>query len=199
MTFNKQDLEDAFDDLGWYDLLSDKPLSEKKVERSVSLNILSIEKALELVKPEHYSQDYIELAYQATARVILRDIVINLIKNGPTWKKTLFVSDASSIFVKVAKFVDLVYQGQVNTMDVLLCSSDLFSFIKLHPKATAGVQNTFHIFGNRIIQASLKRPDMTAIRVTKKLIHLKDSTLPQIDYEVLAPDEITFFAIEGPL
>ena len=199
MTFDKQKLEDAFDDLGWYDLLSHNPYTTGCSKLNIQFDVMSDEDVIELFGNKDLVEEGKKLAHHSLAGSIVGSIIKRSLDNKQTWNRKLSVPNNVSCSSKVIEFIDLIYQGTFSTKNVLLCSPDLFTIIQIHPKATTGVRNTFHVFGNRIIRVHVGLPLRTGLLIPKEVICIKESLLPEVNCEVLEIPETRLFTLEGDI
>ena len=199
MTFDKQKLEDAFDDLGWYDLLSHDPHTTDCSKLNIKFDMMSDEDVIKLFGNKDLVEEGKKLAHHAIAGSIVGSIIKQSLDNKQTWNRKLSVPDNVSCLSKVIEFIDLIYQGRFNTKNVLLCSPELFAIIQIHPKATTGVRNTFHVFGNRIVQVHVGLPLRTGLLIPKESIYIKESILPEVNCQVLEIPETRVFTLEGDI
>jgi hypothetical protein len=198
VTFNKQALEDAFDDLGWYDLLSKTPFLKEHEDQTVRCESLSDEMLKDLGWP-HLKEESENLALRSVAISIVDQAISSwLHQSAKVWEKRLLAPLTPPAETISKKFVEMIYGCEFGTETILICSSELFQFLQLHPKASTGVANTFHILGNRIIRVQTTAAYGKSILIPKNIIHLKESEMPDIGYEVLSLPDIPVFSIGVP-
>ena len=183
MNLTLHDFENTFYDFGCFDLLSQKDIiSDYREGLFYFSKFSSVEEK------------------QSLLNLIVNDIlsagVSNLEANDELWIRKVVCPKTATATSRSIEFIDTVFHKKYESEEILLCSSTAFDLLKSHPKASAGIENTYHVFGNRLIRMGISSSLALGILVPKGFIYLSSLDSESISFKYKEVKTVKVFSME---